>query len=765
MNYKKSPFVISFAIFLFVFGFSAHLKAYASELVRESPPIEMAKTMIIDETRSTVFILNFDGTLSAYNFTDDKFTISRRKLGNVGNPESILISQDGLKLAFFSLNRSGRLVSIFKLSDIFAADSFLPTATYSFPRLTEGSYFGHFSANSKELYITYGENNLFILDTEKNSQDSILVGDNPIRIVSDKSGNIFTLNAKSENLSKIDISKEIVTATIKVGSNPKEILFNDVTKQIYISHVGSDDVYVVNATTGKIVKIIQIGGDPTSMAYDKANGNVFVASNSSGVLNIISPDFKVDTMQLDSTAYFNSAPFRLFYKESEKKLFVLNSSNAELLIYDTLSKKIVNKIKTDYFPVSVFGSDKLDSIFIQHSNANSIYEVSAKTYNVKRIPEQIEQNKNFFQKPQGIMGDENTNRIFVTNLGSDKIQVIDGNTLKVSATITVGRSPQSAHIQPVTKKLYAYSPSADTIAVVDIAKQDYPTKIIKVGKQPFGIASNSKTNKLYISFAGESKIGILNGANDQLVGDISLPSGSFPLVISVNENLNKIYSAAYGSDFITVIDGESDKIKKQITVGQNPIWVTYISELDRVFVTVEGDKKVVVIDPKDDKVVQEIKISAVPYRIFFDKRTNYVYINHRSESDVTILERNNSSSEFKIVKEISIPYWGETDILFNMLWLNKKTNLAYLTLGSRNNVNVIKDELDDQNIRRPVWYATINADGSATFSEAAREELKTTSKNALRLKKIYYGVSAVVIVLITGWLIWFLKKRKETISV
>jgi len=167
MNYKKSPFVISFAIFLFVFGFSAHLKAYASELVRESPPIEMAKTMIIDETRSTVFILNFDGTLSAYNFTDDKFTISRRKLGNVGNPESILISQDGLKLAFFSLNRSGRLVSIFKLSDIFAADSFLPTATYSFPRLTEGSYFGHFSANSKELYITYGENNLFILDTEK----------------------------------------------------------------------------------------------------------------------------------------------------------------------------------------------------------------------------------------------------------------------------------------------------------------------------------------------------------------------------------------------------------------------------------------------------------------------------------------------------------------------------------------------------------------------------------------------------------------------
>ena len=727
MNYKKSLFIAYFATLLFVFGFLA----YSSVNADDKSPLEMVKSMAIDDTRTIIFALNFDGTLSAYNFADNKFIIARKELNNAKKPGSILISQDGSKLAVFSSDRLGRSVSVFNLNDILTADSSLPTATYSFPILTTGRYFGKFSENGKEIYMSYGENKLFVLDTEKNSQNSISVGDIPLSIELDKSGNIFVLNAKSETVSKVDVKNKSVTATIKVGSNPKEILFNDITKQVYVSHIGSDDVYVIDSATSKVVKIIQLGGDPTSMTYDKTSGDVFVASNSSGVLNTISPDFRVSALNLQSTAYFKSAPLNLFYSEIGKKLFILNSSSAELLIYDTSSRKVINKIITDYSPIAILGSEKLALVFINHFDANSIYEVNAKTYSTRRIPEQTLQNSQVFSKPQGILGDPDTNRVFVTNLGSDKVQVIDGSSLKVLHTITVARSPQAINIQPVTKKLYTYSPSADSIAVTDITKSDYPTKIIEVGKQPFGITINSKTNKIYIAFAGESQIGIMDGDSDKLIGRISLPQGSFPLVAGINENRNKLYWAAYGHDFIAVISGETDKIKKQITVGQNPIWVAYNPWLDLVFVTVEGAKKIVVIDPENDEIVQEIKISAVPYRIFFDEKTNYVYVNHRNESVVTVLRQSDNSRNFEVVKEKEIAFWGQTDMLYNMVWLNRKTNFAYFTFGGLNRVDVIKNELDSEGIRKPIFYATIDANGNVIFFEKAKTALKTDLKTVI----------------------------------
>lgn len=758
MNYKKPLFIICFGAFLFAFGFSAYFNVNAED----KPPLEMVKSMAIDDTRDTVFALNFDGTISGYNFIDGKFTFARKKLNNAGNPESILISKDGIKLAVFSLSGLQRIVSVFNVNDILLSNSFSPTATYFFPLLTKGRYSGEFSENSKEMYVSYGDNKLFILDTGKNSQNFVFVGDTPTRIALDASGNIFVLNAKSETISKIDMSKKIVVATTKIGSNPKEILFNDITNQIYVSHIGSDDVYVINPETGKVIKIIQLGGDPTSMTYDKTSGDVFVVSNTSGFLNTISPNFKIGKLDLQSTAYFESGPLKLFYSKIGKKLFILNISSAEILVYDISSQKVVSRTRTDYFPVEIFGSEKSASVFINHFDANSIYEVNATTYNVRHIPEQNLQNSLFFSKPQGITGDENTNRIFVTNLGSDKVQVIDGGSLKVLATITVGRSPQSVHIQPVTKKLYAYSPSADSVAVTDITKSDYPTKIIKVGKQPFGIASNSKTNKLYVSFAGESQIGIMDGSNDQLIGSIPLPQGSFPLTISINTNQNKIYSAAYGHDFISIINGETDKVEKQVNVGSNPIWVAYIPELDRVFVTSEGAKKITIIDPTNDEIVQEIKISGVPYRIFFDARTSYVYVNHRNESVVTVLGKNANSNNFEIVKEKEISFWGQTDAApYNMIWLNKKTNFAYLTSGRLNGVDVIKDEFDSEKIRRPVWYATISANGSVILSEEAKMALKKDLKTLIiSLPKWIWFTVVVIIVFIIGAIVYFRRRSK-----
>jgi YVTN family beta-propeller protein len=47
-----------------------------------------------------------------------------------------------------------------------------------------------------------------------------------------------------------------------------------------------------------------------------------------------------------------------------------------------------------------------------------------------------------------------TNKVYVTNIGSDTITVIDALRNKVTANITVGKSPVGIALNPITNKVY-----------------------------------------------------------------------------------------------------------------------------------------------------------------------------------------------------------------------------------------------------------------------------------------------------------------------
>lgn len=710
------------------------------------PSIEKIKNIAVDETRSTAFILNYDGSISAYDFTKDSFLFSRKAVLGTENSRTLLVGERGIFVAFFSEVTAVTKISIFRIDDIMNNAKPEPTAVYALPFFSKGRVTGKLSDDEKTIFVTYGENSLLFLDTERVNQKIIEVGGAPIRMALNKSGKLFVLNEKSEDLSIIDLSTRTETKRVKIGKNPSHILFNEKLNLIYISNTGSDDVYVVNAA-GAIIKEIKVGGDPTSLAYDKNTGEVFVANNSSGTISAIDAKFDVKNIDLQSQA-FKGASISLFYLNATKKLFAVNPTDFKLFIYDPAQQKLVKETKTDSFPMAILGSDKLKLALWYDFEANSMSVINSETLEIKKVPPDMAKQKMFFSKPQGIIDDEEGNRIFVSNLGNNSITVIDGNTQQITNLLALGYPITSSGFNKLSKKLYAYSPSGDVVIVVDTSRPDYGSKVIPVNRQPSSLSINEKTNKVYVTNSADATLTVIDGDNDKITGTIQLERGSYPILNSIDEKRNKIYVAAYGSNFVYVVDLNTNKIEKTVTVGQNPISVRYIPELDRVFVTAEGERKVVIIYPENNEISQTLPIDGAPYRIFFDPRTNYVYINRRQENVVTVLERGENSSDFKVVKEKIIPFWGGTDARpFNMVTTNRKTNLSYFTSGTNNAVVVAKDDLDNENIRKPVWYATINADGSVVYSQKAQEELAKIQKTIFGILIIFilYALAAVVV--------------------
>lgn len=713
-------------------------------------PIEKIRDISFDQDRSIAYILNGDDTISAYNFVKKEFLFSRIPLLGAANPKQILVSSDGSIVALLQ-NPNGKefSVTIYNVSSNEEKDILVPGPSYRLDgALTQGKVNMFFPPEGNTLFVGYGENSLHIFSTNTSRQETVAVGQFPTAIDIDSAGMVLVINEKSENLSIVDPFKKIVRATVQLGSSPQKILFNKVTNKAYISHVGSDDIYVVDTKLAKVLQKIKVGNDPTSLAYDEKDGTVFVANNSSGTLSIISPDFEVKTVDLKSPAYFESAPLKFAYLNNGKKLFIINTSEGKYLVYDVKQARIVKEGETEAFPVEVFVSEKMNLAFTWHWAANSIYVIDAGTFVISYIPDSIKTaatKEIFFSKPQSVAVDTETNRIFVSNLGDDYITVIDGNTQKPTAKINVGRSIQNIFLNKKTRKLYAVSPPDNTLIVVDISKDNYSLiKTVQLEQQPRGGAINEITNRIYYSNSATAKVSVIDGSEDKVIATIDLPAKSFPLVNTLDEKRNKIYTALYGNDSVAVVDGKSNKIEKFITVGVNPIWVRYLPEIDRIFVSVEGEKKVLVIDPDSNKILQTLQISGKPYRIFFDPTTNYVYINHRGEDIVTILKFLEFSNAFEIIEDRSMKYWGETDARpYNMLIYNEKTQLLYLTEGVADRVHVVKPGHDDKNILQGSWYATINADGSVIYSQEASGELAQKSKRTL------YTVIGAVIILIS----------------
>src|ERR1035437_8639221 len=154
---------------------------------------------------------------------------------------------------------------------------------------------------------------------------------------------------------------------------------------------------------------------------------------------------------------------------------------------------------------------------------------------------------------------------------------------QVIATVPVGPYPQSSAVNPVTNKIYVVNnncmdypnPCAGNGTVTVIDGATLATNTVSVGSNPYGVAVNPITNKIYVanicgndvtcsSYSG--KVTVIDGVS---LSTTSVSVGANPYVPVVNSVTNQIYvpnacgndhtcASPYVPGTVTVIDGATD---------------------------------------------------------------------------------------------------------------------------------------------------------------------------------------------------------------
>ncbi|HSH38571.1 MAG TPA: hypothetical protein VK993_07275 [Chthoniobacterales bacterium] len=119
--------------------------------------------------------------------------------------------------------------------------------------------------------------------------------------------------------------------------------------------------------------------------------------------------------------------------------------------------------------------------------------------------------------------------------------------------------------------------SPNAIGVVSLATLE--STQITVGYRPFGMAANSRTDRLYVTDTAAAELLVLQASSGDVAARVPLPPTSYtrpnsataPRSVAVSERLNRVYVARAGFNFegmiIDVLDGTTYQVRSSIVVA------------------------------------------------------------------------------------------------------------------------------------------------------------------------------------------------------
>jgi YVTN family beta-propeller protein len=126
------------------------------------------------------------------------------------------------------------------------------------------------------------------------------------------------------------------------------------------------------------------------------------------------------------------------------------------------------------------------------------------------------------------------------------IEVIDGSTNTLVASIKDPFSPLGISIDTISGNIYVVNAGANMIDVIDPKTNEVITTIsLPVGSVPQGIAFDPHNRNFYVANDGTNTVGVINSSTNKLINTV--PVGSSPSFIAFNSANNDVYVSSITS--------------------------------------------------------------------------------------------------------------------------------------------------------------------------------------------------------------------------
>ena len=288
----------------------------------------------------------------------------------------------------------------------------------------------------------------------------------------------IVLNSADASVSLIDMPTRKVIKTVPVGKEPHHLMLTPDQKTLLIANAAGNDVQLMNPVngelTGKIPEII----DPYQIGYSP-NHKWFIANgNRLDRVDIYMADGA--NLKLAKTMKLSKTPSHIAYTSDSKIAFISLQDSSELAAIDLATQTLLWKIPTGNTPAGLWMTPGDQYLLVGITGEDNVQVIDWK--NRKEVKRILTGKGAHNFRP---LGDKR--QVFVSNRIASSISLINMQTLEKVGNITgLPSGPDDMEITPDGKTMWVTFRFAKKVGVIDIPSMKL-IATIPVGKSPHGV--------------------------------------------------------------------------------------------------------------------------------------------------------------------------------------------------------------------------------------------------------------------------------------
>lgn len=297
---------------------------------------------------------------------------------------------------------------------------------------------------------------------------------------------------------------------------------------------------IAGAASAQKVSNQKVGNGIYELVYNEADNSVYVASvgsrtNPGGFL------YQLDGSTLalkDSIALTDTPPFGLGLNKKTQTVYSTNTRTNSVSAVDIKNKKVLATIKPDAeksHTREAVADETTNKIYISDvGRPSKIWVIDGKTQTLEKTIE------NTGVSTTGMVIDEAAQKLYATNMGTNKIIVVDlKSATVVDSFATGGDASINLAFDKTNNRLFVVSQKSNDVSVIDL-KTKSVVKTLAAGKGALGIAFDEKRNRLYTANRGDGTVTVIDTKALTVLDNIKT-GGTFPNTVVVNKNDGSIY--------------------------------------------------------------------------------------------------------------------------------------------------------------------------------------------------------------------------------
>ncbi|MCE8026188.1 PQQ-dependent catabolism-associated beta-propeller protein [Billgrantia aerodenitrificans] len=266
------------------------------------------------------------------------------------------------------------------------------------------------------------------------------------------------------------------------------------------------------------------------------------------------------------------------------------------------------------------------------------------------------------------------------------------------------------------ERIFVSNEKDNTISVIDGASLEV-VETISVGRRPRSMAFSSDGSELFVAVGDDEAIDMIDLETLQVVR--SQASGDDPEVIRVDPNRPYIYVSNEDDNIVSVLDYERRTLVTEIPVGVEPEGLGISPDGRWLVSTTETSNMAHIIDTETMEAVYHRLVGARPRHAEFTHDGREAWVSAEIAGTVSILDME-ETFDVKHVIRFDVPGVPRETVQAVGVALTSDGRYGFVALGPSNRVAVVDQQtyevLDYILVGQRVWHLALNGDESRLYT-------------------------------------------------